>query len=1061
MSAELPEYSFFPWSRRGIAVRVEEVDHLGVTPNVGPKDRATLTASITVESIPVPGAAAQAPAAVGQTVSLVGPGDVKNFAPGVVVLAVPAPDTLAARPGELAYVDFYDEDFPWRYTPASATADHKLRPWITLLVLADGEYTLTPVPGEVAILTADEAAPFPPATETWAWAHVQGTGDMTAGAPDEVLEQQVSASPDLARSRLLSPRLLERDTGYHAFVIPAFETGRLAGLRTPAAADTVPAQQPSWGGADQPLVFPVLYDWSFRTSAELTDFEVLARRPQAFRIEEEGFGTRDLDISEPGAGIEVPAGTTVAFEGALAPLDMAGTRTSFPASPGASMRNQLREVVDLAVERRDIAATGDTGEDPIVTPPAYARHHVGLERIADATTPDTRWLAELNLDPRNRAAAGLGAEIVRQRDEEYMERAWAQVEELNALNQRLREADLAMTTSDRVFAKHVARSNPDRLLGLTAGAQSALRVDTTGDLTIRGEVDASRVPTAAQVPTFRRIARPGRSMVTSLTATTTTGLQTGLLDRLNEEPETAVSSAPPVLEPALGVEPSLVLSAAQAIAAQLPRGRDAFPALAGEFVEGRLQPGTLGTLTLAALHTAVRNRLDARYPASDPAHTELRTEATALNDELTAVGPTGLALSTLTVGSANGDDPTVVRIPAATFTEYYGDSIDGKNYLGLVIAPVTAGTLDNLAPAASLSNGADFATALTDFSSLASSRPIPGPAAAITAPATLAVQVAQEVRPMVAMPKMLATMFGGVDHLVDDLANSRRLQPVMAHPTFDDALFEPLRLLGQDYIVPNIANLPAESIALMVPNVRFIESLLAGVNTEFARELLWNEFPDDQRGTYFARFFDAADAGQDRPPDITELHGWSEDLGQNSAALSGLLVLVVRAELLIRFPDTVVFAQHGAYVGSGAARWRTLEPDGEVRYPVVRGRLEPDIALYGFELTEAEAAGTVSDAGFFFCFMERPGQLRFGLDLDDDAAAAPPALASWNDLNWKHLQPVAGNPTRQVLVAANSGLVPTTAGLQGWGRTSADMASILCQNPVWLARHATDMLPID
>ena len=93
--------------------------------------------------------------------------------------------------------------------------------------------------------------------------------------------------------------------------------------------------------------------------------------------------------------------------------------------------------------------------------------------------------------------------------------------------------------------------------------------------------------------------------------------------------------------------------------------------------------------------------------------------------------------------------------------------------------------------------------------------------------------------------------------------------------------------------------------------------------------------------------------------------------------------------------------------------------------------------------------------------MERPGKLRFGLDLDGDATTPPPQLTSWNDLNWKHLQTVAGNPPSQVLVGANAGLTPTTAGLPAWGLTSAHMASILSQNPVWLARHATDMLPID
>jgi hypothetical protein len=403
----------------------------------------------------------------------------------------------------------------------------------------------------------------------------------------------------------------------------------------------------------------------------------------------------------------------------------------------------------------------------------------------------------------------------------------------------------------------------------------------------------------------------------------------------------------------------------------------------------------------------------------------------------------------------------VARIPAATFTEYYGDSIDGKNYLGFVIAPTTATDLTTLAPTASPSNALDFAAAMSDFSALATSRPVPPPAAALTAPATLATHVATQMLPLVAMPARLATVLGGIHDLTADLATNHRLTPVMAYPTFDDALFEPLRLLGQDYIIPNIANLPAESIALMVPNVRFIESLLAGVNTEFARELLWNEYPTDQRGTYFARFFDAADAGDDRPPDIPEVHRWTRDLGTNSPELAGLLVLVVRAQLLVKFPDTIVFAQHGSYTGTGTARRRTVDLEGEVRYPVIRGRLDPDIALYGFEMSIPEAAGTDIDAGFFFCFMERPGQLRFGLDLDDDPASPAPTLASWDDLNWKHLQHVDGGPPAQVLVGANVSLNPSAPGRPDWGLTSAHMASILCQNPVWLARHATDMLPVD
>ena len=61
---------------------------------------------------------------------------------------------------------------------------------------------------------------------------------------------------------------------------------------TPAQPNTVPAQQPSWGQG-QPRVFPVFYEWSFRTG-ELADFEVLAEQ-NGLRILE-SFGVHEGEI---------------------------------------------------------------------------------------------------------------------------------------------------------------------------------------------------------------------------------------------------------------------------------------------------------------------------------------------------------------------------------------------------------------------------------------------------------------------------------------------------------------------------------------------------------------------------------------------------------------------------------------------------------------------------------------------------------------------------------------------------------------------------------------------
>ncbi len=64
--------------------------------------------------------------------------------------------------------------------------------------------------------------------------------------------------PDLAYSRLLCPRKLAANTAYHAFLVPTFETGRLAGLGLdPATAEHATAS--AWGpNRDVPTLTAVL-----------------------------------------------------------------------------------------------------------------------------------------------------------------------------------------------------------------------------------------------------------------------------------------------------------------------------------------------------------------------------------------------------------------------------------------------------------------------------------------------------------------------------------------------------------------------------------------------------------------------------------------------------------------------------------------------------------------------------------------------------------------------------------------------------------------------------------
>ena len=83
------------------------------------------------------------------------------------------------------------------------------------------------------------------------------------------------------------------------------------------------------------------------------------------------------------------------------------------------------------------------------------------------------------------------------------------------------------------------------------------------------------------------------------------------------------------------------------------------------------------------------------------------------------------------------------------------------------------------------------------------------------------------------------------------------LEPVMAAPTFGDSMYVPLYNISPDWLLPGLDQVPQDTVSLVRTNQRFIESYMVGVNHEMSRTLLFNEYPTDQRGTYFQHFWDS------------------------------------------------------------------------------------------------------------------------------------------------------------------------------------------------------------
>ncbi len=1047
-------YSFLPWLRTGISTRITE--------NPQTAERASVPVRLQVVGDALGGGTISLP--VSKDVQLYGPGDVVGVDPRAISRTEPRPGVSTVEPNFLAHIEFSEEDFPWRYSPAAPDAGtRRLAPWLALVVLATGT-EFTEVPGTPhplpAIVVADPAGTLPRPEQLGAWAHVHVNGalagpvatDDTAGAL-AALGEVLRTNADSACARLICPRRLRPGTAYEAFLVPAFETGRLAGLGLDPAASPG-ALYSSWGphypnrAAEGQL--PYYHRWAFGTGTA-GDFEFLVRllKPQAA---DPRVGRRGMDAhNSPGLGLDgitTPAemGGVLPLGGALkvparqdAPVDPAGNWDNFLDTPSAPpyphpFEEALAAVVNLAddYQRHEPAVAhagtplADVGPDPVITPPLYGRWHALTTRLLTdedgVRVPPAishNWVHRLNLDPRFRVAANLGTRVVKARDEELMAAAWAQVGDVLVANGRIRAAQLAREVGHVLQTKHVdpptggspaalaaAPALSGRSLTLTAPAHSRVTTTAAGGtpglvadgadrVAVGFRVATSQVATAPVSPTMRRITRPGSRLMRTLPFD---GARADALLSRMDDPVAPVTAAPVKVTPGALVTPADLA---------------------------------------ATLHPE-------RPPGADPVDVLAHSPDFVLRgfDETAVPHP----------GTTDSEEAT--RFKTALRELYQG--LDAGVAVGHTPRPPR---LDLLGTTTSVLAG------------LRSDE---------TVPRTLfegSVSLPERLRPFAAA-----------------------FVEAMAYPVFDLPVYRTLLDLSVDAFVPNLNLLPPNSITLLANNREFIESYLVGLNHEMARELLWREYPTDQRGTPFRQFWDpvtalprpreTAAARRERGYDIPPIHEWSLDarLGGNDNRVDARpqgddLVLVIRGELLKKYPTAAIYAHKAEWPPGADGRPDPTRPrrlvelpatglpsPEQVQLPLYEAKVEPDIYLLGFDLDTDQALGRPGvDAGWFFVLKERPGDPRFGVD-----DGPPTRLEVWNDLAWDDV-----DPGRRGFLDLDPAVTVPLAGFDGtddaekldqraedvqlpvWsaGLSSADLAYILFQVPVLVAVHAQEMVP--
>ena len=990
------KYHFRSWLRRGIGADAGQPDGPGLP------DRAALDVTLNVTATQGSSVVPDAPPPQ-MTVHLYGPGDVIGIDPRHVIRTEPRDLTTNFEPNYLAGIEFGYPDLPWLFTPALPAGD-RLRPFVTLIALKDTEFTTPDVPpSPLPAIDVQDTSALQPLDDAWNWAHTQisGDGDLTS---------TISSDPAAAISRVLCPRRLDPETAYTAFLVPAFEIGRQAGLGLDVSG--LHTADPAWTSQTAaPLRLPVYYRFSFRTS-DAGDFESLVRKLTPTVLPAE-VGSSPMAVDQPGAGIP-SAGGPLGLEGAL--RSAATTATPWSGPDHDAFQAAVQDLVNLTAASAADDPDHPVAGDPHVVPPFYGKWAAAAAAV-DRTQPG--WVTDLNLDPRNRAAAGMGTQIVQAQRTALMASAWDQVAAVDAANQQLRAAQLSRAALSAIWAGHLARATPATLLALTAPVQARILASPR---TVYATLAASRVPQRLVSGASRRVTRPlgplGRRATALAGLTGPPAARPPLLDRINAG---HLRVAPPPPPP--GQMTSIDQASDATQAAALPPGLPGWLARAITWLAVHLG-NWLAVLTAAAGFVLAVALLVILVVVGAPAAVTAAVVlvilaaaagAAAWLGRIQAVDAAGVALrlSGLTAAAVQAAPPGTafaVTLPPS--------GLGGHGSLQLAAAgPATTGPATTGPAAGSITAvagdtpaAARFRVAAGAVLSAVHAVPADPPLAPALDLPTLSGAVMTRLDPATTIPARMASVVRMRDGLPWFAADP--IEPIMAGPVFPQPMYIPLRDLNQDYLLPGVELIPPDSLGAVVDNHAFIESYMVGLNHEMARQLLWNGYPTDQRASCFRQFWDVAgyvpQPGDPTDPaqlaevlkDIPPISTWPlpRPLGQNenrTTVVADNIVLLVRGELLRRYPNTVIFAGK-AMAGTGGDNGRVLDETDE-RFPVFRGTLRPDITFFGFNLSVDDARGgtAASPLGFFFVFQQQPTEPRFGLEPD---AAGP--VTQWEDLAW-------------------------------------------------------------
>ncbi|MGF6877242.1 hypothetical protein [Paraburkholderia sp. MM5477-R1] len=767
---------------------------------------------------------------------------------------------------------------------------------------------------------------------------------------DDSLADNLSSAPGNVLSRLICPRRLDPETSYSAFLVPAFANGVMVGLGQDTSGTHT--SDPAWAdNAPAPLTLPFYYCFDFHTSDE-GDFESLVRKltPRVLPAE---IGQRPMDVSQPDPGIP-SAGGPLGLEGAL--HSVSTTPTPWSGADKDAFQSSLQDWINQTAPPIDDPANPNP-QDPVVVPPIYGRWHAAI-RSVDRTAAG--WENDLNLDPRNRSAAAFGTQVVQDERTQLMASAWQQVEGVIQANQMLRQAQLARAATQQLYRQHFVTARPDTVLSFTAPLHTKILGSPT---TVHAIVRSSRVPDRMFTGAFRKTAQRPRHL-----GMATPGPST-LLDRVNSGDVTMV----PPPEPPGGMVPIEQVS-----------NQDA-PAWAEQLL--KYWPGILWVAIAVLVILVLAIGFAIGWLAAIAVSVVLGAAIAAVS-------------ATLQKGIAAAAAAKQIQFPSFT-AELLNQAPAQPGFQVEPVGsspPAGSGSVDSPQAAA-------FRTATSDLFGFYQTLPAyPPPAPPLDIPA-LRTTVLNRIDPVTTVASRMQGLISLPPRLQWHPLDL--LEPIMAAPEFPQAMYKPL---SEQYLLPGVELVPPDTMGLLEADHGFIESYMVGLNHEMSRQLLWNGYPTDQRGSYFRQFWDVR-AYVPTPSDPTDpaklkellkdippINTWPlalplGDHPNRTDIVPNNLVLLVRGELFKRYPTAIVYACKAKKDDKGN---RVLDETVE-HYPLFKNPLPPDMTFVGFNLSVDDARGGTASSpdGFFFVFQQQPSEPRFGLE-----PTPPGPVNHWFDLAW-------------------------------------------------------------